>query len=302
MKPNAHFVPKNNRNVIMEDHETDRASQRANMIEQRMFELTLTSLETLKHSTAIEIRKSQNVMKKRLRKYRERQREIVHSRPDSDKDPIEELMRRQMKQRAKSRNKTRPSTSPGKLQQGRRSPVKDSDTDSDIEIDPTFMIDHQKSKIDLRPKTAMSIMTKGRSMEKYVNEGRLGTPVRQIRYFDEDELKDRGHFYMQLVQRRITDEKDKLGNLDDKVAEFCGKETIQTMHRKVQAKRRFFHTNTDRQDKKTKTQTRGKTLNNIRRNRKLTSLDKSPSRHTIVTGNRTTVELESFRKPSFIAT
>ena len=170
----------------MEEHELDRSSQRVNMIEQRMFDLTLASLETLKHSTAIEIRKAQNIMKKRLRKYRERQREIVQSRPDSNKDPIEELMRRQMKRRAKSL-KERPMTSPGKLQVTRQQV--DEPDESDVEIDPTFMTDHQRSKIDLRPKTAMCIMTHRRTMEKYVNEGRLGTPVREIRYFDEDELR-----------------------------------------------------------------------------------------------------------------
>ena len=67
----------------MEEQDLDRTSQRVNMIEQRMFDLTLASLDTLKHSTAIEIRKSQNIMKKRLRKYRERQREIVQCKPDS---------------------------------------------------------------------------------------------------------------------------------------------------------------------------------------------------------------------------
>lgn len=286
----------------MEEHEMDRSSQRANMIEQRMFELTLTSLDTLKHSTAIEIRKAQNVMKKRLRKYRERQREIVQSKPNSNKDPIEELMRRQMKQRAKTR-KERPMTSPGKLQ-GTRQQTDDSD-ESDIEIDPTFMVDHQKSKIDLRPKTAMSIVTKGRTMDKYVNEGRLGTPVKQIRYFDEDELKDRGQFYMQLVQRRITDEKDKLDNLDNKVAEFCGKETIQTMHRKMQAKQNLFKSmNTEWRGKKIvrgRSQPRSKTADRSR-NRKLSSSVKTQRRGTIVGGSRKSVEIESFRKPSFLVT
>ena len=176
-------------------------------------------------------------MKKRLRKYRDRQREIVQSEPDSNKDPLEEIMRRQMKQRSQLRN-ARPKTSPGKLERGRVAESlenrEDSDSDSDIQIDPSIMIDHQTSKIDLRPKTAMSIVSKGRSMEKYANDGRLGTPAREIRYFDEDELKDRGSFYMQLVQHKISDEKNKLDNFNSKVAEFCGKETVQTMNKTMQ--------------------------------------------------------------------
>ena len=294
----------------MDEHETDRASQRANMIEQRLFQLSLTSLDTLKHSTAIELRKAQNVMKKRLRKYRERQREIVQSKPESNKDPVEELMRRQMKQRAKSRN-SRPMTSPGKLEETERTEIpeaaRESDSESDIEIDPSFMIDHQKSKIDLRPKTAMSIITKGRSMEKYINDGRLGTPVRQTRYFDEDELKDRGHFYMQLVQRRISEEKSKLENLDSKVAEFCGKQTIQTMNKAMQAKRKFFMKNSERQEKgnkssKTKDTRRTKTTNNPSQCRRLSSFSNTIRRSSSLTNGTRQMELNSFRKPSFIAT
>ena len=295
----------------MEEQELDRSSQRVNMIEQRMFDLTLASLETLKHSTAIEIRKSQNIMKKRLRKYRERQREIVQSKPDSNKDPIEELMRRQKNQREKKR-KERPMTSPGKLQ-GTRQHVDETD-ESDVEIDPAFMIDHQKSKIDLRPKTAMSIMTKRRTMEKYVNEGRLGTPVREIRYFDEDELKDRGQLYKQIVQRRITDEKNKLDKLDNKVAEFCGKETIQTMYRKIEAEKNLFCRLNDwrrprRKTAKAKSQTRTKTAEKTRdrkpsssdaRNRRLSSADKPQRRGTLVSGSRSSVDLDSFRKPSLL--
>ena len=293
----------------MEEHEIDRASQRANMIEQRLFELTLTSLDTLKHSTAIELRKSQNVMKKRLRKYRERQREIVQSKPDSNKDPLEEIMRRQMKQRSQSRN-ARPKTSPGKLERGRATESleerEDSDSDSDIEIDPSFMIDHQKSKIDLRPKTAMSIVSKGRSMEKYVNNGRLGTPVREIRYFDEDELKDRGSFYMQLVQRRISDEKNKLDNLNSKVAEFCGKETVQTMNKTMQTKRKLFVKNTGWNEKGTKT-SKAKALRrtnsglNSRQGRRLSSFDNTVRRSSSIPNGRK-LEITSFRKPSYIAT
>ena len=256
----------------MEEHELGRSSQRVNMIEQRMFDLTLASLETLKHSTAIEIRKAQNIMKKRLRKYRERQREIVQSRPDSNKDPAEELMRRQTKRRAKTL-KERPMTSPGKLQVTRKH-VDETD-ESDVEIDPTFMIDHQKSKIDLRPKTAMSIMTKRRTMKKYMDEGRLGTPVREIRYFDEDELKDRGQFYRQMVQRRITDEKNKLDKLDNKVAEFCGKETIQTMYRKTEAEQNMFYRLNDWRRPRRKT-TKSKSLTRTK------TVDKSKKRKTVL--------------------
>lgn len=247
----------------MDENETDKASQRANLIEQRMFEITLSSIDTLKHATALEIHKSQNEMKKKLRKYRERQREIVRSRRDFDNDPIEELIARQLRNKAKAREKTRPKTSVGTHRLSPQSPRSphtekvplrakstppdfgsDFDSESD-DIDSTFMIDHQKSKIDLRPKTAMDIVRKGTPFEKYVSWGRLGTAARQTRYFDDDELKDREHFYRHLVEKRIHKEKDNTDSLDNKVAQFCGNETIQTMTKKIQSRRKLFTTSTE---------------------------------------------------------
>lgn len=242
----------------MDELELDKASQRANLIEQRMFEITLSSIDTLKHATAIELRKSQNEMKKRLRKYRDRQREIVRNRPGFDKDPIDDLIARQLQNKAKAkqsarskRNTSTPAGSPRSPRTPRSSRVStrekstvisefDSDSESDFEIDGSFMIDQQRSKIDLRPKTAMDIVRKGTPFESYINYGRLGPPVRQIRYFDDDELKDREHFYKHLVEKRIVKEKTNIDTLDDKVAKFCGNETIQTMMKKIQSKRKMF--------------------------------------------------------------
>lgn len=242
----------------MDELELDKASQRANLIEQRMFEITLSSIDTLKHATAIELHKSQNEMKKRLRKYRDRQREIVRNRPGFDKDPIDELIARQLQNKAKAkqsarskRNTSTPAGSPISPRTPRSSRVStrekstvisefDSDSESDFEIDSSFMIDQQRSKIDLRPKTAMDIVRKGTPFESYINYGRLGPPVRQIRYFDDDELKDREHFYKHLVEKRIVKEKTNIDTLDDKVAKFCGNETIQTMMKKIQSKRKMF--------------------------------------------------------------
>ena len=299
----------------IDENEIDKTSQRANMIEQRMFEITLSSIDTLKHSTAIEIRKSQNEMKKKLRRYRDRQREIVKSKPGSNKDPIEEMMTRQMQNKASARQNTRPKTCPP--DQGRESnrcsvdmetdKQINSDSESDVEIDGSFMIDQQRSKIDLRPKTAMEIVRRGVSLDKYVNIGRLGSPVKQIRYFDEDELKDRGHFYMHLVQKRISDEKNKLNTLDDKVAEFCGKETVQTMNRKMQSKRKFFSKNPEWAENvsyKTKTTLKCKPRNSSFSTSNISNLNKKQGVRPSSTsfGTRGSINIKSFKKPSFIST
>ncbi|XP_052263029.1 uncharacterized protein LOC127866514 isoform X2 [Dreissena polymorpha] len=319
----------------MDENEKDKASQRANLIEQRMFEITLSSIKTLKHATAIELHKSQNEMKKRLRKYRDRQREIVRNKRDSHEDPIEEIMARQIKSKAKARRrkKTRPKTCPPALRNADNSPrsknvsprspmgrdrvssrksiglpirlfgdssseSEDEDSDANVEIDGSVMIDQQKSKIDLRPKTALDIVRRGVSLQQLANNGRLGPAVRQIRYFDEDELKDRGHFYEHLVQKRIQTEKNKLQNLNGAVAKFCESETIQTMTSNMKANRAFFIRNSNWND----------SVNNKLRSQKGVSdptrgcqMEVKPSTAAGLR-NPSRAVLSTFRIPSYIAT
>lgn len=334
----------------MDENEIDKASQRANLIERRMFQITLQSIDTLKHTTAIELHKSQNEMKKRLRKYRDRQREIVRSKPGFDKDPIEELITRQMRNRAKARQTTRPKTSTGcsrritpkateitplkregssssgvmtspnpspRLNGDKFRLIGDSSSESsdhesdDLELDGSFMIDQQKSKIDLRPKTAVDIVRRGQSLDKYVNIGRLGPAVKQVRYFDEDELNDRGHFYRHLVEKRINEEKTKLNSLDDKVAEFCGNETIQTMTRKIQAKRKLFTNNSPEWSNTANTKQRSKSSHGFIRKQSESQSSKGISDRKNIIRPSTSVgfrkssgmqKLNSFRKPSYITT
>lgn len=271
------------------DIDSDKASQRANLIEQRMHEITIASIETMKHTAAIELHKAQNEMKKRLRKYRDRQREIIRSKTGFDKDPIEQLMARQLQTQNKGKKKVRPKTTQAlthagnsrstsertsrhtSLQTSRRSSPRSSrrsartngissprktnsspdcdsvsdDSDSDVEVDGTFMIDQQKSKIDLRPKTALDIARRGIPWESYVHNGRLGSQTRQIRYFDDDELKERDKIYKYLVSQKIDTEKHKLETLDEKVAKFCETETVQTMMKKMLLQRKPFTTYSD---------------------------------------------------------
>lgn len=335
----------------MDENEIDKASQRANLIEQRMFEITLSSLDTLKHSTAVELHKSQNEMKKRLRKYRDRQREIVRAKPDFDTDPIEELITRQMRNKAKARMQTRPKTCPAGLRRltpkstdisskpdemtsevthvtsngssaltngvsprinGTKSEhfeesYSDEFSDEEHELDGSFMIDQQKSKIDLRPKTAVEISRRGLTLDKYANVGRLGSAVKQVRYFDEDELNDRGHFYRHLVEKRIKEEKNKLSSLDDKVAEFCGSETIQTMIKKMQSKTKLFTRNQEWSDgvnskPRTKGGQRKQASNtNTQSEKRIRSHIRPSTSVGFREGNGVTT-LNSFRKPSYIAT
>lgn len=302
----------------MDENEIDRASHRSNMIEQRMFEITIASIETLKHSAAIELHKSQNEMKKRLRRYRERQREIVRSDPNyNNKDSIDDFITRQMKNKAKARQSTRPKTSLGisstntsmvSPQSARARSVfqQDDDSESDVEIDGTFMIDQQKSKIDLRPKTAIDIVRRGISLATYVDTGRLGPQGRQVRYFDDDELKDRGFFYRHLVQKRITEEKNKLNNLDDKVAQFCGNETIQTITKKSLAKRKYFSPNNDWDNNSTTKPTEKTPLVVQKKDIKSTKQEKHSFKHTVrpstSVGIRHVSSFDGYKSPIHICT
>ncbi|XP_060559562.1 uncharacterized protein LOC132719730 [Ruditapes philippinarum] len=232
----------------MDEADIDRASKRANIIEQRIYEMRINSMNLLKYSAAIELGKSQTQMKKRLRKYRDKQRQIFRGREGYQNDPIDELIVGQYIQTPRSKPSGRSAVSravsSGRTSRRKKHTTKDggceSDSESDIEADSLFMIDQQRSKIDLRPKTAMEIMRKGTSLESYIHDGRLGSQTRQVKYFDEDELKEREQIYKYLVERRINFEKNIREQLDEKVARFCGNNTVQTMLKKVPSKVKMF--------------------------------------------------------------
>ena len=231
----------------MDESDIDRASKRANLTEQRIYEMRINSMNILKYSTAIELGKSQTQMKKRLRKYRDKQRQIFRSREGHENNPIDELIVGQYIQTPRNKQSARSvsrAVSSGRISRRKKHNHEDvgsnSDSESDFEADSLFMIDQQRSKIDLRPKTAMDIRKKGTSLESYIHDGRLGSQVRQVKYFDEDELKEREQIYKYLVEKRINFEKNISTQLDDKVAKFCGNHTIQTMMKKVPSKGKMF--------------------------------------------------------------
>jgi hypothetical protein len=212
------------------DSDIERASMRANMVEEKLFELKVSTLETAKKNAAMDIRKAQNEMKKRLRRIRDRQREIYRSKPAQ---PTTESIG--FASRPSTKSSARPKTSHAQRSKSvsathskrPKSVMAASEADAaEVELDPSFFTDQQRSKIDLRPSTASGLSRNG--LLKLISTGRLGTPVAQIRYFDEDELRDRGLFYLHVVESRKIQEQRSFTSLDVRVTDFCSKSNPDT--------------------------------------------------------------------------
>ncbi|XP_035825298.1 uncharacterized protein LOC101855837 [Aplysia californica] len=91
-----------------------------------------------------------------------------------------------------------------------------------------------RSKLDLRPSTAWSRLN-GSTPELRQNSalestqrnpftgmtGHLGEPWRQVRYFDDDEIEERGLFYRLLLKDRLEREQTKFQDICAKVNAFC---------------------------------------------------------------------------------
>ena len=183
------------------------------------------------------LKKSQNEMKRKLRKFRDRQREIQRARSSMEKPPesVDEFL---------SSNKTmtggsqrRPMTCPPASLRAKMSsflkPKLDLTLDDETAIDPSFFTDQHKSKIDLRPKTAATMRCSLESLRKANPKGRLGPASAQERYFDEDEIADRAAFYLRLTNLRKKTEQDTFDcEIETKVGEFMGQSEDQIKRRR----------------------------------------------------------------------
>jgi hypothetical protein len=59
------------------DSELKKTSVRANSLEKKRYEMMLAAYDTAKRSVAVDMKKSQLYFKQRLKRYKERQREIL---------------------------------------------------------------------------------------------------------------------------------------------------------------------------------------------------------------------------------
>ncbi|XP_069117780.1 uncharacterized protein [Argopecten irradians] len=203
----------------------DKSSVRALKVEERILELKVVNIDVAKKSVALDLRKSQNEMKKRLRKYRDRQRDIskLKNTPEPKDQTIEDFVANNTQHRAFTRSALRPKTSPAVLTSkpsgrgGRQSVAQE----EEFEVDPSFFTDQHRSKIDLRPSTARVFNGDKAALRKKSRLGSLGRRDEQVRYFDDDELQDRESFYNQMVEWRKSKEINNFESLDHKVGSFC---------------------------------------------------------------------------------
>ena len=98
----------------------------------------------------------------------------------------------------------------------------------------------RRSKVDLRPCTAWSVMRSSSDGGKpnasgasrsnsdgvrllHLRDGGLGTPARQVRYLDDEEIEERCAFYRILLDGYRLIEQQRHETLNGRVDEFCGK-------------------------------------------------------------------------------
>ncbi|XP_059177536.1 uncharacterized protein LOC131956920 [Physella acuta] len=128
----------------------------------------------------------------------------------------------------KGENKLSPLTKP--TSQSGKDNSRDEYTDAILEIGK--MSSRQRSKLDLRPRTAWTLLVGAGEAHKPddqkpvspvlpVVEGRIGDPKQQVRYFEKDEIEERGTFYNFLVQGRLQREQTRFRHICEKINGFC---------------------------------------------------------------------------------
>lgn len=227
------------------DSEMKRTSVRANLLEKRRFELLMSSFESAKRNVAVDMKKTQLDFKRRLKRYKDRQREIVLSRPGSSPTSLHEFMFKQMERRSHlPLSVPRPITSPlllGNNQDGVSESVKGTQESAreslqnDTESENYGKISHcKKSKADLRPSTAWTVINNSSASNRaasgsaqtllHMRVGSLGSPARQARYLNDEEIEERCTFYRFLVDGYRQMEQEHLQILNCRVQQFCGKQ------------------------------------------------------------------------------
>ncbi|KAK7104949.1 uncharacterized protein [Littorina saxatilis] len=288
------------------DSELKKTSMRANSLEKKRFEMMLAAFDSAKRNVAVDMKKSQLEFKRRLKRYKDRQREIIRNRSDPDASSMEEFILKHLRRRGQmSRSPSRPlTTSPSRLSSHPHSTPRpptpprphasvsfssDSNTTNNSnnsthgtntsntsthdtntsnssdncqrtartraltstaassaleedEEDVVILSHCRRSKVDLRPCTAWSAVRQ--SSEWFKNKatnpggprlnagnvkllqlrgGRLGTPARQVRYLNDEEIEERGTFYRFLLDGYRHMEHNRLQSLGHRVNQFCGK-------------------------------------------------------------------------------
>ncbi|PVD26529.1 hypothetical protein C0Q70_14206 [Pomacea canaliculata] len=228
------------------DSELKKTSVRANLLEKKRFEMLMAGFESAKRCVAVDMKKSQLDVKRRLKRYKERQREILATRlrleaaaeeepfaarnttPDIAQPPHQTSSRSQRRLFGQEAQR-RPQTMADIYEEG------DDDNDEEEEVVVAGLSHCRRSKVDLRPSTAWSAMLGTRSTRSATNgagaaearllqlrTGHLGSPARQVRYLDDEEIEERCAIYRFLLRSYRQKEHEHVEALNMRVRQFCG--------------------------------------------------------------------------------
>ncbi|XP_067682306.1 uncharacterized protein [Haliotis asinina] len=205
------------------DNEFEKKSIRENFLERRRCAMQVSTLNAASKVVAADMRKGQNEMRRRLQKYRDRQREISEKRDGPLTITMEEFLERQMRlHKLKTSITCRPLSSP--LIQRMSKLINEAELDKEAEeFNMDAFTDRRRAKIDLRPSTAVTCPSRLSSREQTKRGARISTGQKEVRYYEDEEIRDRTTFYSQLLQLRKKQEHDRFQEISSKVDTFCGK-------------------------------------------------------------------------------
>ncbi|XP_025103834.1 LOW QUALITY PROTEIN: uncharacterized protein LOC112569941 [Pomacea canaliculata] len=237
------------------DSELKKTSVRANLLEKKRFEMLMAGFESAKRCVAVDMKKSQLDVKRRLKRYKERQREILATRSGNSPSDMEDFVLKQLRKRSPLQQGTRPQTSPSLPtrphlalsddclarkpnavpRQWRISTKRATMIMMEEEVVVAGLSHCRRSKVDLRPSTAWSAMLGTRSTRSATNgagaaearllqlrTGHLGSPARQVRYLDDEEIEERCAIYRFLLRSYRQKEHEHVEALNMRVRQFCG--------------------------------------------------------------------------------
>ncbi|XP_052105429.1 uncharacterized protein LOC127738283 [Mytilus californianus] len=211
----------NNKNVL-----------RQNYVDETVLKFTMRRIEGDKDMVAADLCREQNVFKKKLKVYRDKQRKLTakrlanerkiydtkHNNVNESTDSLEDLLRKQLTVRRPVIKKQRPATCIPTMLQLKTKTDHLKGTES-VEFDKKFFINRKRYRVDLRPKISHTYREKPEMLEKVVNgnRGYLTDPKEAVRYFEDDEIDERKGIYALLTEIRKKVEQRKLKNGQQKM-------------------------------------------------------------------------------------
>lgn len=213
----------NNKNVL-----------RQNYVDETVLKFTMRRIESDKDMIAADLCREQNVFKKKLKIYRDKQRKLSAKRFANERrhltldskyrqdvestESLEELLRKQLTVRRPTIKKQRPATCMPSLLQLKTKTDHLKGTES-VEFDKKFFINRKRYRVDLRPTVTFALRKKPDMLDKMMrgNRGFLADPKEAVRYFEDDEVDERKSIYSIMTEIRKKVENKKLERGQQKI-------------------------------------------------------------------------------------